>query len=228
MCVSASLSFGMAGLLVVGGAFAVHKARETDARYVPLALFPVLVGVQQALEGFVWTGAETGASYLRVAALGYLFFTWMVWPGFVPYMTARLEEKKKKRKLFLHFAQAGLLLGLILYLPNFWRPDWLNVEIVSHSIAYQCTFITGAALPRAVPYLLYLSLIALPPLLSSHRALNIFGAGLVAFVPTTYFFFHYAHVSVLCFFAAVMTLYIIYVILEDKCETRSPIEVLRV
>lgn len=44
-----------------------------------------------------------------------------------------------------------------------------------------------------------------------------------AFVPLTYFFFSYAHISVLCFFVAVMTIYIIYVILEDKCETRSPI-----
>jgi hypothetical protein len=113
------------------------------------------------------------------------------------------------------------MLGLVLYLPNFWNPEWLKVSIINHSIAYQYTFITDNTLPRAIPYLLYLSLIALPPLLSSHRALNIFGAGLVAFVPLTYFFFYYAHVSVLCFFAAGMTLYIIYVILHDKCKTTA-------
>lgn len=218
MCVSAEVSFGMAGLLVAGGTFAIQKARHTDIRYVPLAAFPVLVGVQQAVEGTVWIQADA-ENLQHLAALVYLFFTWMVWTSYVPYMTARLEGSRRKRLLFLRFAQAGFVLGLVLYLPNFWNPDWLEVGIINHSIAYQCTLITDSVLPRSVPYFLYLALIALPPLLSSHRALNIFGAGLVAFVPLTYFFFYYAHISVLCFFAAVMTLYIIYVILHDKCET---------
>ena len=208
----------MAGLLMAGGAFAVHKARYTDMRYVPLAAFPVIVGVQQAVEGVVWTQADA-ENLQRMAALVYLFFTWLVWTSYVPYMTAKLERNRQKRQWFLRFAQAGFVLGLVLYLPNFWYADWLKVNIINHSIAYHCIFITDNALPRTVPYFLYLFLIALPPLLSSYRALNIFGAGLVAFVPLTYFFFYYAHVSVLCFFAAVMTLYIIYVILHDKCET---------
>lgn len=227
MCVSAEVSFGMAGLLIAGGTYALHQAREIDARYIPLALFPVLIGVQQAMEGFVWVAAESGAAYLRMAALGYLFFTWLVWPSFVPYMTARLEDNSEKQKLFLYVAQAGMILGLILYLPNFWHEGWLSVEIVSHSIAYQCTHLGDQYIPHRIPYGLYLIFISLPPLLSSHRSLNIFGAGLVAFVPLTYFFFASAQISVLCFFAAVMTFYIIYVILEDKCKSRSAITALR-
>ena len=223
MCVSAEVSFGMAGPLVAGGAFAIRKAQKTDTRYVPLALFPVLVGVQQAMEGFVWMAAENGAAYLRMAALGYLFFTWLVWPSFVPYMTARLEDNGDKQKLFFYIAQAGMVLGLVLYMPNFWNEGWLSVEIISHSIAYQCTHLGDQYIPHRIPYGFYLAFISLPPLLSSHRSLNIFGAGLVAFVPLTYFFFASAQISVLCFFAAVMTLYIIYVILEDKCKSRSSV-----
>ena len=222
MCVSASVSFGMAGLLTAGGALALYKAYQTDRRYMALAAFPLLVGVQQALEGGVWVAADTGAAdWLRLWALGYLFFVWMVWPVWVPYMSARLEGKKDRQWLFLFFAQAGFLLGVILYLPNFWNPDWLHVEIVHHSIAYQCTFITDVATPREPLYYLYLFLIAVAPLLSSHRALNIFGMGLVVFVPLTYFFFSYANISVLCFFAAAMTLYILYVIAGDWCGQKS-------
>ena len=218
MCVSAEVSFGMAALLIAGGAFAVHKAREKDARYVPLALFPVLIGIQQFIEGLVWVeAAADDQNLLRMAALSYLFFAWMVWPVWVPYMTARLEEKKHKRNLFLHFAQAGFVLGMILYLPNFWNADWLNTETIQHAVSYQCVLIGDTVLPRAVMYLLYLSIISIPLLLSSHRALNIFGAGLVMFVPLTYLFFYHAGLSVLCFFAALMNLYIIYIILEDKC-----------
>lgn len=220
MCVSAEVSFGMAGLLVAGGVFATRKAHETDARYIPLALFPVLVGIQQAMEGFVWTGAEGGAAYLHMAALGYLFFTWLVWPSYVPYMTAWLEPEMGKRKLLLFIAQAGLILGLILYLPNFWQAGWLNIEIINHSVAYQCTHITDSFVSHKWSYGLYLAIIGCSPLLSSYRALKIFGAGLITFVPLTYFFFYYAQVSVLCFFAALMTFYIIYVILEDKCSRK--------
>ena len=220
MCVSAEVSFGIAGLLVVGGGFAAHKARKIDVRYLPLALFPVLIGVQQFTEGVVWVEAAAyDQNLLRMAALAYLFFVWLIWPVWVPYMTAKLEDNAQKRKLFMYFAQAGLVLGLILYLPNLWHPDWLNIEIIRHSIAYQCTYVTDAALPKDALYLVYLSIIALPPLLSSFRALNILGAGLVIFVPLTYFIFSYAYLSVLCFFAAIMTLYIIYVILEDRCAT---------
>lgn len=220
MCVSAEVSFGMAGLLAAGGIFAVRKAYEKDMRYVPLALFPVLVGVQQAAEGFVWLGTESGASFLRMAALVYLFFMWVVWPSFVPYMTAALEENVKKRKTFRLCAQAGFLLGLVLYVPNFWRPDWLSIETIHHSVVYQCVLLPDFFMPREIPGLLYLLLIGLPPLLSSHRALRIFGAGLAASVPVAYFFFYYAYFSVLCFFAAIMTLYINYVILEDRCPAR--------
>lgn len=218
MCISAEVSFGLAGFLVAGGAFATRKAWELDARYLPLALFPVLIGAQQFIEGMVWLEAAShDQGLLRMAALSYLFFVWLVWPVWVPYMMARLEPGEQKRKLCMRIAQLGFVLGLILYLPNFWQLSWLTIETDKHSIVYQCTFITDAVFPKDVVYLLYLSIIALPPLLSSHRALNLFGASLVIIVPVTYFFFSYAHVSVLCFFAAFMTIYIVYVILEDRC-----------
>ncbi len=223
MCVSAEVSFGMAGLLVAGGVFAIHKAREVDERYLPLAAFPVVVGIQQMMEGFVWTTVADDSSYLRMAALAYLFFVWLVWPGFVPYMTARLEENKKKKKFFLYAAQSGLVLGMILYLPNFWNASWLKVEVLNHSIAYQCTHLSDRYIPHKLSYAVYLTVIGLPPLFSSHRALKIFGTGLISFVPVTYIFFSYAQISVLCFFAALMTFYIIYVILGNKCHTPSSV-----
>ncbi len=219
MCVSAGVSFGMAGLLMTGGIFAASHAQKTDRRYLPMAMFPVFVGLQQALEGLVWLESGDGAlQNLRLAALGYLFFVWITWPAYVPYMTARLEENKQRADWFLRCAQAGFVLGLVLYLPNFWHPDWLHVSIINHSVAYQCTYITDAVVPREVTYLIYLALIGLPPLFSSHRALKIFGAGLIISVPLTYFSFSAARISILCFFAAVMMLYIVYVIVEDKCS----------
>lgn len=190
MCISATVSFSMAGLLIAGGGFCVHKARQINRKYVPLALFPVFVGIQQFIEGYVWTGIDLhNQQIVIIAALAYLFFAWMVWPVWVPYMVWHMEDKTRPRKRFLYFSIAGAVLGLVLYLPNFWHPEWLTVEAIRHSIAYQCTLITDLIIPPRMTYVFYLSLIGLPPLLSSHRFIRIFGIGLVTAVPLTVFFF---------------------------------------
>ncbi len=210
----------MAGLLIAGGAFATQKAFETDKRYIALAMFPILIGLQQFMEGAVWMQAQSGDPQMtRNASLAYLFFVWLIWPVWVPYMTAQLEHEIEKQKRFLNFAFGGLLLGLFLYLPNFWQVEWLQTEIIYRSIAYQCTLLSDPFISQELLFGLYLLIVASPPLLSSHKALRMFGASLIAFVPVTYFFFAYAHVSVLCFFAAMITPYIIYIILNDKCKT---------
>lgn len=218
MCVSASVSFGMSGLLMTGGLYAAHKASIIDKRYLPLALFPFCVGLQQLAEGLVWIAWDLHANnLLRAASLSYLFFVWIFWPVWVPYMTLVLEENDKIKKILYAFIVSGLLLGMILYLPNFWNASWLHTEIVKHSVAYRCTLAADLIFPRSLTYLMYLACIGIPPLFSSHRALNLIGATLICSANLTYFFFSYAEISVLCFFAAAVTVYILYVILGNKC-----------
>jgi len=72
-------------------------------------------------------------------------------------------------------------------------------------------------LPRQVTYFIYLAIIGLPPLLSSYWHMRIFGLALIISVTLTYFFFVYAATSVLCFLGALATLYILFIILRDKC-----------
>lgn len=220
MCISAGVSFVMGTVLLSGGMAASYKATHTDRRYLALGIFPVLIGIQQIGEGFVWLASDTGhEALIRTAALFYLFFTWIIWPFWVPYMTAQLEPDRMKKRFFQGMAVAGLALGAALYLPNFWMPDWLSVSTIHHSIVYECTFLMHSFLPISIPYMAYLALIGLPPLLSSHRSLQFFGMALISFVFVTYYLFAYAHVSVLCFFAALMITHILYIILADKCRT---------
>lgn len=222
MCVSATVSFSLSGLLVAGGGLCLYKAHQIDRKYIPMSLFPVIVGIQQAAEGYVWTGfSMNDQASINLWAMVYLFFTWMVWPVWVPFMTATLEPDHKRKRQLSSFVTAGFILGVALYIPNFWHPEWLEVSAVRNSIVYNCTFMTESLFPRWAAYLLYLFLIGLPPLLSSHLFVRVFGASLIAAIPLTYFFFSYAHVSVLCFFAALITTYLIYVIATDKCRVHS-------
>ena len=55
MCFSAEASFTAAAVLVPFGALSMTRAYKTDPRYIPIATLPLLFGLQQALEGAVWT-----------------------------------------------------------------------------------------------------------------------------------------------------------------------------
>lgn len=226
MCISAEVSYAVSGLLIAGGGYCLYKARQVDRRYIPLALFPLVIGVQQAAEGYVWSGFAAGnAGIITTGALIYLFFTWIFWPSWVPFMTACLEPDAQSRKarILKMLAAAGLIHGILLYLPNYFGDTLLRVATAHHAIAYHCHFITEPLVPRWAHYMLYLALVGLPPLFSSHLFLRIFGASLIAAIPLTYAAFAYAHISVLCFFAALITLYLVYVIATDKCAAgRAP------
>lgn len=220
MCFSAEASFATATILLIGGAYCIHAAREAEPEYKALAIMPVAVGIQQFLEGMVWTNASCGQiGLMNWYSFLYLFFMWIFWPSWTAVAAAALETNNKTRQILRGMAVLGLILGLSLYVPYAFHPEWLNVEIVQHSIAYSNDFLLPDFLiPRNLTYALYLFFVAAPMLISSHRHLRLFGLSLVVFVPVTYVLFIYAYASVLCFFAALSTIQIIYIIVGDRCQ----------
>jgi len=218
MCFTSTASFITSGFLIAGGVYGLQRALKTDHRYCAMAVMPIAVGVQQAMEGLAWIGAEQNMpELLSHAALFYMAFVWCFWPCWTAFMTARLEPNEGKKRLLLRLSLAGLLFGLMLYLPYFWHPDWLRPTIMKHSLLYATTLLPDFIVPRGITSLVYLFFIAAPPLLSSHVRVRRFGLYLMVFVPLTYLFFAYAYISVLCFFAALMTMDLIAIIARDCC-----------
>jgi hypothetical protein len=222
MCFSAAVSFTMAGVLAGGGIYCTRKALQADPRYLPLAIMPLIVAVQQFMEGFAWIGAESGNQVLLyTAALSYMFFVWIFWPSWVPYMAAKLEPNADKRKLLSVLAGLGFVFGLFLYVPYFSHPNWLQVKVFCNSLVYDTHLIPDQFVPRPLTAALYLALVGATPLISSHRHLRIFGWSLLFFVPVTHFLYVHAYISVLCFFAAAATLYLTYIVVNDKCPSKA-------
>lgn len=218
MCFSAAASFTTAGVLAASGAYCVSRAYKQSPKYLPMAFMPLVVAVQQFFEGMAWVSAESNvSSSLYTSALAYMFFVWVFWPSWVPYMTSVLEPYQQKKKLLSSLSLAGFIFGLILYVPYFFYPSWLQAQILCHSIDYKTTVIPDQFVPRSLTALIYLAFVGAAPLLSSHRQLKIFGLSLMLFVPLTYFAYSYAYISVLCFFAAIATVQLVYIISEDKC-----------
>ncbi len=141
MCFSESVSFAAAGVLVAGGAFASWKAWKINKRYLPIAFMPVMAGIQQFMEGHVWMGLNVSdPNMVWWGAMGFIFFSWFMWPVWIPFGTYMLEPPESRRKkIFLYFALAGTALGLILYVPHLLNPDWVSVSVNENSLAYEGT-----------------------------------------------------------------------------------------
>lgn len=213
MCFSANASFIATGLLLPLGIYALKAAWVKDSRYLPLAMTPVAFGIQQGFEGVEWLALESHqAELVRLGALGFLFFShgfWLVWLGWA--MLA-LESRPWAKKLLLAVILAGFLFGASLYGPFLLSADKFSVIITQHSINYQTQIIYDRFFSRDFSRLIYMLIVLGPLCLIKGRQLKIL-AGLIAFAwVIAECFLSYAFVSIWCFLAAILSLYIVYVI----------------
>ncbi len=224
MCLSAQVSFAAGGFLVAGGVFASWKAWHVNKRYLPVALMPLFAGAQQFLEGNVWVGMNTGDPFTVLwSAMGFIFFTWFMWPIWIPFLVYVLEPPDSPRKnLFLIIALIGTAFGLALYVPHVLNPDWISVTINRDSLAYEGTMLLDFMMPRWTTNAIYLLLIIVPPLMSRYRHVKYFGLTLIAVVTVDVLLLRYAYISFFCLLAGLGTLHLIYIILRNKCARECP------
>lgn len=202
MCFSATASFTAGAALGVVGVLTIRKSRGGGVRELPLAMIPLLFGVQQVAEGVVWLGLgrdlggwQTGATFV------FSFFSHAWWPIFVPIAFLLVEPEPWRRKALGVFVALGVAVGLYLLYFLFQLP--VTARIVEDSIAYESVhFYTPVVL------VLYLLATTISGLFSSHWCLRAFGglafvlALAAAGIALTTF------VSVWCFFAAILSLLI--------------------
>jgi len=195
MCFSPEASFAAAGLTGLVGCVCV--ARTTRWRELPLALTPLLFGIQQSIEGGLWLTlrtAPTGPSATTLT-LVYLLFAKVFWPAYAPFAACVIEPAARRRNLMLMLvalglAVAGYVLPQVLAGPR-------AAEIARGCIVYHAAQDHADLLDVA-----YLLAVSLPLLLSSYRAIVILGVIVVAGCLAAYALYAWAALSVWCFFAA--------------------------
>uniref|UniRef100_UPI003510EB0A DUF6629 family protein n=1 Tax=Limimaricola soesokkakensis TaxID=1343159 RepID=UPI003510EB0A len=114
----------------------------------------------------------------------------------------------------------GFLFGLSVFLPSFLFGDWLAVELVNGSLEYRTRLIYDGIVNRTVLRIIYAALVVGALLLSSDIRIKAFGGVIAGSLIVTYAFYAYAFISVWCFFAAVLSAYLILVIHQN--ERRLP------
>ncbi|HQS58690.1 MAG: hypothetical protein B7Y56_11085 [Gallionellales bacterium 35-53-114] len=214
MCFSATVSYSAAVILAGTGIYAFRQAGRLHPSYRAWALVPLFFGLQQAFEGLVWQAlaAENHSAAVRFG-LGFHFFSHFLWLWWLPLSSYLVEPGKIKKRVFAGCGIFGAAAGGLVYTVMLLHPEWMTVVVREHSIIYDFSapYRSDLHLP-ITPVMLYGLTILIPLLFSSHGLIKIFGGLVILSMALASWFFNAAFVSVWCFFAAVLALYIVFMI----------------
>jgi len=224
MCFSATASFTTSAVLLSLGAYTLRQASSTGREYRNLAAFPLLFGIQQFIEGLLWL-YEDGMPMVgpRLPTLGFLWFVYGVWPLLVPLTAWQLEPQRLRRQLFAASTLLGAVFGMSIFIPLLYQPGWSSAAVAGGSIHYELSTIYDGRIEVNLLRLLYAALVMLPLLASSVPALRRFGMLLVGSFLISALLYRYAFISVWCFFAAMLSLYIV-AILRPAAGPTAPLQ----
>lgn len=219
MCFSAEASFTVGAVLLPAGAYCIKRALQLSIAYLPLAVIPVMFGIQQISEGLVWLGlARVDHSLVTNWGLVYLFFALVFWPCWVPCCVSFVDRRRTVKIIFATIAVLALAVTSMIYVPLLLQPEeWLRIETRHHSIQYDFSSVPVLGImPGWVWHLLYLTTVMSPLLASPNRRFTAYCllVGLAAAVSQLLFW--YALASVWCMFAAVLSAQLCYIFYQMR------------
>ena len=213
MCFSAEVSFGASAVLVTTGALIIAENKRKDQRL--FAMIPILFGIQQFFEGWVWVALQ-GPGYEtmgEISKYGFLIFAQLVWPVWIPLSALKLERNVKRKKLITYSLAVGTALALLLA----YRLVAYDVSafIQEQHIFYKVGHFKSTNWWSGIFYLLPA---LFPFIFSYYKRINILGyLMLLMFVVSKVFYLRYM-ISTWCFFAAVLSIYIFYIVKKQNVE----------
>ena len=139
MCFSAEADLAAGVVVTVIGVDAIRRARTP--KELPLAALPLLFGIHQLVEAFVWWGlAGKVPSRVGDAATWLYLAVAFALPFWVPMALRGVEESRRRRAVITGFVGVGLVASLVLLGSIVWGPIHASVE--GHHIEYSL-FIPG-------------------------------------------------------------------------------------
>ena len=133
MCFSPEADLAAGVLVSVVGIDAIKRARSPEE--LPLAALPLLFGVHQLIEAFVWWGlaGKVPASLGDTAIWLYLAIAFLL-PLWVPLAVRGVEPSPGRRPVITLLVGVGLVVSLVLLGTIVWGP--VDAAVVGHHIAY--------------------------------------------------------------------------------------------
>lgn len=214
MCFSPEIDVA-AGVVV--GAIGLETLRHVHHRRdVALGSLPVLFGVHQLTEAFVWWGltGETSASAGRTALWAYVVFAFVVLPVLAPLAVARVEPELSRRRLAWAFTALGVLVA-VTYLSAMLEGP-VRAAVSGNTLTYRVGVEHGGLVAA-----LYMLATVGALLASSHRRIAAFGAVNLLALPALILLATHALTSLWCLWAAVTSI-VIAAHFHDAERARDP------
>lgn len=218
MCFSAGASFSAGSILSTAGVLSIRRAPDRGARC--FAAIPLLFGLQQLSEGVLWLALqgrlpenfETWSMYI------FLFFAQVMWPSWVPLSFYLLEKKRPSSALTLRWFVA---LGLLVSALNGWLlyAKGAHASIQTYHVEYILGRHEGWAGKGVAA--LYLVVTIVPPFFSARPGMRQLGLVLALSAVITYLMYFTWFVSVWCFFAAIISFWVLYLVSSLQESTKA-------
>jgi hypothetical protein len=202
MCFAPEADAVAGAIIVAVGVDALRHVRSP--KQIPLAALPLLFGLHQLTEAFIWWGlrGQVPESAERVATWIWLLFAFVVLPVLLPIAVDLVERSKIRRGVITAFAGIGLAVGVALAIAIFRGP--VNAEIQGRCISYEVD-----ALGNGREWTVLYVIAACGALLaSSHRDLAALGAVNLVVTPLLMWLTVSGFVSLWCFWAAIASVVI--------------------
>lgn len=206
MCFSAEVSFGASALLGTIGVLSYKKSTTTAQKM--FSFIPLLFSFQQFSEGVLWLAIENNMAQLStIFTYIFIIIAQAVWPFIVPLTVYKLEPSAKRKKILLPLVILGCITGV--YLGLCIAVFDLRAEIDCYHIHYIMAFPLANPLTVAIFYVIPLLVSLLMSTVEKVPLLGILAT--ISIIVAKVFYTKYA-ISVWCFFSAIMSSEILWVI----------------
>ena len=211
MCFSPEASFA-GGIIISSIGIAVIKKVHKPSQLV-FAGIPLFFGIQQIAEGFLWLTLPY-PEYVNVQKFStyiFLIMAEVLWPIIIPLSVIFMEENKKRKRILWILLGMGLSLSLYyIFCLVFFN---VTPQITGYHIQYKTDFPESLAM---LAFAVYLIATITPLFVSSIRRTHLLGILMFLSCLVTAIFFTQYLTSVWCFFAALISGVILWILSDSK------------
>jgi hypothetical protein len=216
VCFSAAASFAGGAVVSAVGVAAVRKVRKPAQRL--FAVIPLLFGFQQFTEGVLWVTLRSGGHDWLQNAATYIFLitALVILPVMIPLSMWFMEEVKKRKKILAFLMVTGGIASL------FYAFCLISYNVTPQINGFHIQYIDEFPQTLAkIASLFYGASTVAPLFVSSVRRMWLIGILIaVSWLVTGIFFAGYL-ISVWCFFAALISVVIYWVLSESQTAVPS-------
>jgi hypothetical protein len=211
MCFSSGASFAGGIIILAIGVVTATKVHKSSQ--LVFASIPLFFGIQQITEGFLWLAIPNPdlINLQKLCTYTFLIMAQVLWPTMIPLSVLAMEVDKKRKKIL--WVLLGVGLSVSLYYGICILLFKVSPQIVGFHIQYNNGFPNSLSNTAFIAYLLA----TIPPLfVSSIKRTHLMGILMFLSCAVTAFFFTQYLTSVWCFFAALISIVVFWILWDSK------------